>query len=68
MAEVIVIRGDDLAAGQTEHVRVLHSGLDGEKEYDLVVSARGLWLRYVGKRRLDLPAARQRARIVNADQ
>jgi hypothetical protein len=67
VADVVVVRGDDLAAGETEHVRIIHSGLEGEKEYALVVSARGLWLRYVGRRRLDLPPSRQRARIVNLE-
>lgn len=65
MADVVVIRGDHLPLGQTDHLRVIHVGLEGEKEYDVVVSGRGLWLRFVSKRRLELPRSPQRVRIVN---
>lgn len=65
MAEVVVIRADHLPVGETDRVRVLHTSLEGEKEYELVVSAGGLWLRFVGKRRLELPRARQRVQIMD---
>jgi hypothetical protein len=65
MAEVVVIRADHLPVGETDRVRVLHTSLEGEKEYELVVSGGGLWLRFVGKRRLELPRARQRVQILN---
>jgi hypothetical protein len=58
--EVLVIRGDDLPAGETVRVQIIHSGLEEDKQYDLVVSGRGLWLRFVGKRKLSLPPLRQR--------
>lgn len=67
MPDVVVIRGDDLPVGETTHVRLIHSGLEGEKEYDLVVSGRGLWLRFVAKRRLNLPGNRQRVQIANLE-
>jgi hypothetical protein len=65
MAEVVVIRADHLPVGETDRVRVLHTSLEGEKEYELVVSGGGLWLRFVGKRRLELPRARQRVQILD---
>jgi hypothetical protein len=65
MAEVVVIRADHLPAGETDRVRVLHTSLQGEKEYELVVSGGGLWLRFVGKRRLELPRTRQRVQIMD---
>lgn len=55
MPQYVIIRGDHLPTGETDHVRIIHSGLEGEKEYDLVVSGRGLWLRFVGRRRIELP-------------
>jgi hypothetical protein len=67
VSEVLVIRGDDLPAGETVRVRVIHSGLEDDKEYDLVVSGRGLWLRFVAKRKLTLPPARQRVQLMNLD-
>ena len=67
MAEVVVIRADHLPVGETDRVRVLHTSLEGEKEYELVVSAGGLWLRFVGKRRLELPRARQRVQIMDVN-
>jgi hypothetical protein len=65
MAEVVVIRADHLPVGETDRVRVLHTSLEGEKEYELVVSGGGLWLRFVGKRRLELPRARRRVQILD---
>jgi hypothetical protein len=65
MAEVVVIRADHLPAGETDRVRVLHTSLEGEREYELVVSGGGLWLRFVGKRRLELPRAQQRVQIMD---
>jgi hypothetical protein len=67
MRQTVVIRADDIRAGETEHVRVVHAGLEGEKEYDLLVSGRGLWLRFVGKRRLDIAPGRSRVRLVEVD-
>ena len=65
MAEVVVIRADHLPAGETDRVRILHTSLQGEKEYELVVSGGGLWLRFVGKRRMELPRTRQRVQIMD---
>jgi hypothetical protein len=48
-------------------VRLIHTSLEGEKEYELVVSAGGLWLRFTGKRRLELPPARQRVQIMDVN-
>jgi hypothetical protein len=67
MAEVVVIRADHLPVGETDRVRLIHTSLEGEKEYELVVSAGGLWLRFVGKRRLELPRARQRVQIMDVN-
>jgi hypothetical protein len=67
MAEVVVIRADHLPVGETDRVRLIHASLEGEKEYELVVSAGGLWLRFVGKRRLELPRARQRVQIMDVN-
>ena len=67
MAEVVVIRADHLPVGETDRVRLIHSSLEGEKEYELVVSAGGLWLRFIGKRRLELPRARQRVQIMDVN-
>ncbi len=67
MAEVVVIRADHLPVGETDRVRLIHASLEGEKEYELVVSGGGLWLRFVGKRRLELPGARQRVQLMNLD-
>ena len=67
MAEVVVIRADHLPVGETDRVRLIHTSLEGEKEYELVVSAGGLWLRFVGKRRLELPRARQRVQITDVN-
>ncbi|HEX2036283.1 MAG TPA: hypothetical protein VHS99_19040 [Chloroflexota bacterium] len=67
MAEVVVIRADHLPVGETDRIRIIHTSLEGEKEYDLVVSNGGLWLRFVGKRRLELPRSRQRVQVMNVD-
>ena len=67
MAEVVVIRADHLPVGETDRVRLIHTSLEGEKEYELVVSGGGLWLRFVGKRRMELPQARQRVQLMNLD-
>jgi hypothetical protein len=67
MAEVVVIRADHLPVGETDRVRLIHASLEGEKEYELVVSAGGLWLRFVSKRRLALPLARQRVQIMDVN-
>jgi hypothetical protein len=67
MAEVVVIRADHLPVGETDRVRLIHSSLEGEKEYELVVSAGGLWLRFIGKRRLELPRARQRVQVMDVN-
>jgi len=55
MAQTVLIRAYHLAPGQVDHIRIVHTGLEGQKEYDLQVSPRGLWLRFVGRRRLELP-------------
>jgi hypothetical protein len=67
MADVVVIRADHLPSGETDRVRLLHTSLEGEKEYELVVSNGGLWLRFVGKRRMELPRARQRVQIMDVN-
>jgi hypothetical protein len=67
MAEVVVIRADHLPVGETDRIRIIHTSPEGEKEYDLVVSNGGLWLRFVGKRRLELPRSRQRVQVMNVD-
>jgi hypothetical protein len=67
MAEAVVIRADHLPVGETDRVRHIHSSLEGDKEYELVVSAGGLWLRFIGKRRLELPRARQRVQIMDVN-
>jgi hypothetical protein len=67
MAEAVVIRSDHLPVGETDRVRLIHTSLEGEKEYELVVSAGGLWLRFIGKRRLELPRARQRVQIMDVN-
>jgi hypothetical protein len=67
MAEVVVIRADHLPVGETDRVRLIHASLEGEKEYELVVSGGGLWLRFVTKRRLELPRAWQRVQLMNLD-